>query len=123
MSKIFCRLAPALAVLIFSCFALGDDFKSLTFDSTTPQTIRVHNGQFMVIRNFTQETGSTHSLVMVATPNSTTGTPVAVVAAAILDVPTVEVINNVVIAGPADVTFTCDPGGGNCFISFKKADN
>jgi hypothetical protein len=58
MNKIFRRLAPAFLVLIFSCFALGDDFKSITFNSTTPATdttIRVHADQFMVIRNFTQE--------------------------------------------------------------------
>ena len=52
-------------------------------------------------------------------------TPVTVLSSAIVDPtsPTVEVINSVVIAGPADVSFTCGTGGGNCFISYKKDDN
>jgi hypothetical protein len=123
MTKIFRPLAPVFVVLMFSCFVSADDFNSITFDSTSSQTIRVHGDQFMVIRNFTQEMGSMRGLVMAAKPDAMTGTTVNVLAAAILSNPTLEVINNVVIAGPADVTFTCGTGGGNCFISFKKDSN
>ena len=47
-----------------------------------------------------------------------------VLVAAILDPsqPT-EVINTIVIAGPADVSVTCGSTTGNCFISFKKEGN
>jgi hypothetical protein len=47
---------------------------------------------------------------------------VNVLAAAILDMTPLEVINNVVIAGPADVTVTCDPSA-TCFVSYKKDSN
>ena len=79
----------------------------------------------MFIRNFTQEmfNGSDRGFVMVAKPNATTSPYVAVLAAASLDQPTVEVINSIVIAGPADVMFTCGASGGNCFISYKKEGN
>jgi hypothetical protein len=114
----------ALVVCGFAGTTFADEFNSLTFDFThSPVPIRVHGNQFMVIRNFTQETGSMRGLVMVAKPNAMSGTPVSVLAASILDMLTLEVINNVVIAGPADVTFTCGTGGGNCFISYKKDDN
>ena len=125
MKKTFHRLASAFVVLIFSCFAFGDDFKSATF-ATSLDTIRVHADQFMLIRNFTQENGTTRGMVMVTKPpgsSSTPGTPVPVLAAAILTASTPEVINNVVIAGPADVDVTCGNTTGNCFISYKKDSN
>jgi hypothetical protein len=76
----------------------------------------------MVIRNFTQDaTGGARGVVMVSTPPNPPA-PVNVLAAAILDKPTLEVINSVVIAGPADVTFICGTGA-TCFVSFKKDSN
>ena len=48
---------------------------------------------------------------------------VGVLAAAILSMPTAEVINSAVIAGPADVSVTCGDTTGSCFISFKKDSN
>ena len=81
--------------------------------------------QVMVIRNFTQEDGMTRGVVMV-TPDSSP-TPVNVLAAAILNPSTAnppDVINSIVIAGPADVSVTCGASmGKNCFISFKKDSN
>jgi hypothetical protein len=119
-------LILALVLSGFAGTTFADDFKSITF--TSPQMIRVHGDQFMVIRNFTQEVaGSSRGVVMVAKP-PTSSMPVSVLAAAIVDpmnTPqgTLEVINSVVIAGPAEVTFTCGASGGNCFISYKKDDN
>lgn len=123
MSKIICRLAPALLILIFSGFAFGDDFKSLTIPSGTPSdTIRVHNGQFMVIRNFTQDDLlGLRGVVTVTKPPG--GTPVNVLSAAALDQSPPDIINSVVITGPADVVFTCGDTSGNCFVSYKKDNN
>ncbi len=129
MSKIFCRIAPVFVVLIFSCFAFGDNFKSLVVPgdgtATTETSLpRVHADQFMVIRNFTQEDGTTRGVVIVTKP-PTSVTPVNVLSAALLDQsqPT-ETVNSVVIAGPADVSVTCGSSvGKNCFISYKKDGN
>jgi len=127
MSKIICRFAPALLILIFSGFAFGDDFKSLTISAGGLETILVHNGQFMIIRNFTQEGGSDRGIVTATRPPTSTAPADAttVLTAAILDTTTTppDIINTVVIAGPADVVFHCGASGGNCFVSFKKDSN
>src|ERR1700736_6458514 len=103
LRKHFLRIL-ALALCGFAGATFADDFKSVTFDAAhSPVPIRVHGDQFMVIRNFTQENaGSTRGFVQVAKPDATSGMLVRVLAAAILSMPTVEVINSVVIAGPAD---------------------
>ena len=124
MSKIFCRLAPALFVLIFSCAVFGDDFKSQTIPSGgSSDTIRVHNGQFMVVRNFTQDDLVTTRGVVTVTKPPSSGTPVNVLSAAALDQLPPDIINSVVIAGPADVMITCGDTTGNCFVSYKKDNN
>src|SRR5205085_2306310 len=64
----------------------------------------------------------TGGFVTVTTP-PVSGSPVNVLNAAILDpANSPEVINSVIIAGPADVSVTCGDAG-NCFISFKKDSN
>jgi hypothetical protein len=112
----------AFGLCAFAGTTFADDFKSVTITGGTPLgPIRVHGDQFMVIRNFTQDTTQmTRGVVMVSAPTSST--PVNVLAAAILDMTPLEVINNVVIAGPADVTVTCDPSA-TCFVSYKKDSN
>jgi hypothetical protein len=121
--KIFFRVFAA-ALCTVAGIALADDFKSVVITGGGPVDLpRIHGDQFMVIRNFTQDTpGATRGVVMVTKPPSSV-TPVNVLAAAILD-PSMspEVINSVVIAGPADVKVTCDPSA-ICFISFKKDGN
>jgi hypothetical protein len=122
MNKTFRRLAPALLILIFACVATADDFRSETIASGQPCSscpIHVHPGQFMVVRNFTQEDGSTRGTVMVSKPPNSA--PVNALSAAIVD-PTnpPEFINSVIIAGPAQVTIQCGTTLGNCFVSFKK---
>src|SRR2546423_11190950 len=122
MNKAFgCSLIP-LVVLVSASFAFADDCKSMTIVGTgAPVDLpRVHGDQFMLIRNFTQDVtvGTMRGVVTVTKPPNSV-TPANVLAAAILDKATLEVINSVVIAGPADVTATC-PTGATCFISYKK---
>jgi hypothetical protein len=121
MNRIFGRLALALFVVVLAALAFADDFKSMTIaGGASSDPIRVHGDQFMVIRNFTQEDGTLSGVVTVTKP---TGSPVNVLTAAILTDSPPDVINNVIIAGPADVTVTCGNTSGNCFISFKKDNN
>src|ERR1700687_5221334 len=121
-------LARYLITALFCAIAgttFADDFKSKVIAGGMPldPTIRVHGDQFMVIRNFTQTTatGTMRGVVMVSAPPGFT--PVNVLAAAILDKTPLEVINSVVIAGPADVTVTCPDATAVCFISYKKDSN
>jgi hypothetical protein len=113
----------ALAVCGFAGPTFADDFKSMVIpgDGMPHALPRVHGDQFMVIRNFTQENGTTHGVVTMTKLPGTT--QVNVLAAAILTMSQLEVINSVVIAGPADVSVTCDASPGNCFISFRKDSN
>ena len=112
----------------FAGTTFADDFKSLTIPLTVmPMHIaRVHGDQFMVIRNFTQEEGGNMRGVVQVTklPGIDTAN---VLAAAIISQsasPPLEVINSVVIAGPADVSVTCGATTtGHCFICYKKDDN
>ncbi|HEV2045404.1 MAG TPA: hypothetical protein VGQ95_02285 [Chthoniobacterales bacterium] len=122
--KNFLRILP-FVLCAFAGTAFADDFKSMVITSPGPVNLpRIHGDQFMVIRNFTQEDGMMRGLVMVTTPPSGDIT-VSVLAAAVLDLTKPpEVINSVVIAGPADVMVTCGASAGkSCFISFKKDSN
>jgi hypothetical protein len=126
MNKIFRPLAPLVVVLVFSCLASADDFKSKVITAGVTQSLpRVHGGQFMAIRNFTQENGSsaTRGVVQISSDGGVTW--VSVLSAAFVDTTTTppDVINNIVIAGPFDVQVICGAGAGNCFISFKKDSN
>ncbi len=60
-------------------------------------------------------------VVMVSAPPSSM--QVNVLVAAILNKSPLEVINSVVIAGPADVTVTCPDASAICFVSYKKDSN
>lgn len=127
MNSFFCRIFATFFVLAFVAFASADDFKSMVIPSGGPTDLpRIHGDQFMVIRNFTQEGSAIidpRGVVTVTKP-PTSVTPVNVLAAAILDPSeSPEVINSVVIAGPADVSVTCGSMTGDCFISFKKDSN
>jgi hypothetical protein len=124
MKSLFPRFVAALFCFAFASLALADDFRSHSFMGALG-TIRVNGDQFMVIRNFTQDDmGWTRGVVTVSKPPNPS-LPVNVLAAAIISQstsPPLDVINSVVIAGPADVTFTCG-SGATCFVSFKKDSN
>ncbi|HEV3243274.1 MAG TPA: hypothetical protein VGZ31_02555 [Chthoniobacterales bacterium] len=121
----------ALGLCGFAGTTFADDFKSMVIpgdgSGVTPNPLpRVHGDQFMVIRNFTQEDGpsTARGVVMISTDGGVTW--VQVLSAAFLDTTKSppDVINSVVIAGPADVRATCGAAiGSNCFISFKKDSN
>lgn len=123
--KISFRLLLTFSIIAFAGFVRADDFKSeaIPFNSDCSICpIRVHGNQFMVIRNFTQDGFSVSRGVITVTPAPFTGLPVNVLTAAILDTSTVppEIINSIVIAGPADVNIYCGNTAGNCFVTYRK---
>ena len=123
MKSQFPRFLAALFCFAFAALLFADDFKSMTIATgVTADLPRIHGDQFMVIRNFTQDDGSPRGVVTVTKPPNG-GTSVNVLAAAVLDASPPDVINSVVIAGPADVSVTCGTTTGNCFISFRKDSN
>jgi hypothetical protein len=118
--KNFLRLL-VFGICMLAGLAFASDYKSETLGPAGFKFIRVGGGAFLVIRNFTQDGGTQRGVVTV---NTTSGTA-SVLTAAILDPMNttpgaLEVINSVVIAGPADVTVTCAADATDCFVSFKK---
>jgi hypothetical protein len=109
------RLFLLLSVAGFAGAIFAADFKSAII-TTSALTISVPDGHILHIRNFTQEGGSERGVVTVTINNQTAN----VLNAAIIDttVPP-EIINQIVIAGPA--TVTVQPIlGATLFISFRK---
>ncbi len=123
MKTPFPRLFLALLFFASVTSLFADDFKSKIVEQNgtlLPDPIHVPDGQHLVIRNFTQDGGTMRGLVNVYL--IPTGQSADVLAATIIDPnssPALEVINRLVIAGPANVTVTCGDGT-SCFITYKK---
>ena len=125
MRSLLSRFLATLCCLVFAGLVTADDFKSTVIQGAdgTVSLTHVPGDRFLVIRNFTQDgVGSgTRGFVTVSPPLQS---GVNVLAAAIIDPnsSSVDVINNIVIAGPASVTVTCDPSA-TCFITYRKDPN
>ena len=119
MKTAIARVLPVLFIFVFAKFADAGDFVSAVVPTGTTLPITVPGDRVLVIRNFTQDGGVNRGSVSVAT---STFTADHVMTATIVDpmaMPgALEVINNVVIAGPATVTVT--PGDATCFITYRK---
>lgn len=122
MKTLLVRLFSVFIFFILIRFATAGDFVSTVIQAgQSPLQIIVPADRFLVIRNFTQETGATmRGSVSVMTSTFTANN---VITATLLDpnntTPgSLEVINNIAIAGPATVTVT--PGDTNCFITYRK---
>lgn len=105
-----CAVAP---------FVIAGDFKSVMITPASESlTLDVPDGQFLTIRNFTQE-GSSQRGVATVTANGQTNN---VLAAALinqeLSVPP-EFMKKVVIPGPAQITVT-PVAGATLFITYRR---
>ena len=122
--------ARCLIVAFFCASAIAvfaGDFKSSIIAPGGSVSISVPDNHFVVIKNFTQEGGTTRGVMTVADNNMQTAN---VLAATIIDTgasatPTpspapLEVINSVVVAGPVAVTVTCPADATNCFITYRR---
>jgi hypothetical protein len=118
-----CLVAAVLFASVIMAFA--GPFQSVTLGPGSSLPLQVADSRFLVIRNFTQEGGTSRGVVTVTTDSGTAN----VLTAAILDsgassttIP-LEVISNVVIAGPATVNVTCAADATDCFITYRKNSN
>jgi hypothetical protein len=133
MKTVLDRFVPVLFFCAFAAFSRAGDFQTVVIagGASLTQPINVPDDRFLVIRNFTQEgTATNRGTVTVTNLN---GQPVTmngdILTAAIIDpsattIPPglLEVINNVVVAGPATVTASC-PTGATCFITYRKGED
>jgi hypothetical protein len=116
------RFLVAALFCAFATFVMAGDFKSVILQANAVlPTITVPADHFLKIRNFTQEGPATSRGVVTVTTTSN-GLTANVLTAAIIDPEatpgSLEVINSVVIEGPASVTVTC--GDTTCFVSYKE---
>lgn len=123
MKTALVRVLPVLFFCTLTKFAAAGDFVSQVVQTTQPITVTVPSDRFLVIRNFTQESTSTTPATMRGYVSVTSPYSAIVLTATLVD-PTnanqgsLEVINNVVIAGPATVIVT--PGDTNGLITYRK---
>ena len=103
----FCAVAP---------FVIAGDFRSVMIKPKSDSlTLDVPDGQFLTIRNFTQEGGSQRGVVTV----TANGQINDVLAAALIDQGPPEFIKKVVIPGPAQVTVAPMPGA-TLFVTYRR---
>lgn len=115
---------PCLIATLISASTLvsAGEFKSAIISPGGSLSINVPGDHFLKIRNFTQEGGTTRGLVTV-TLNQDMSQTANVMSATIVD-PTLtsalEIINDIIVGGPADVAVTCPADAMQCFISYRK---
>jgi hypothetical protein len=125
MNTAFVRVVPILCVCAFARFCYAGDFQTvIMLPSSNPTlTISVPGDHFVVIRNFTQEGGTTRGTVQANLLIS--GLTANILTAAIIDPANVnpgslEVINDVYVGGPATVTVTCPSDATSCAVTYRR---
>src|SRR5436190_8656098 len=127
MKILFGRYLVACVLLGTTTFAFAGEFKSRIITSS-PLMITVPDNHFLRISNFTQEGGVDRGVVTVTLNGQTdqTGQTANVLTASRIDSSTggasqnpPEIINRVIIAGPAQVT-VAPVLGATLFITYRK---
>src|SRR5213592_1862746 len=127
MKIIFRRYLVACVLFGTTTFAFAGEFKSRIITSS-PLMITVPDNHFLKVSNFTQEGGVDRGVVTVTLTGQTgqTGQTANVLTASRIDSSTggasqnpPEIINRVIIAGPAQVT-VAPVLGATLFITYRK---
>ena len=108
-------------ILISAALLFAAGFNSEIISPGGEKQISVRANRFLLIRTFTQEGGATRGVVTVNMAGQTAN----VLAASVIDPsnPTpgeLDVINSIVIAGPAIVSATCPADATSCFLTFRN---
>jgi hypothetical protein len=121
--KIFVgRCFVVVCISVSAAFVFAGEFKSRII-TTSPLTITVLDDHFLRIWNFTQEGGGVDPGIVTVTINGQTANVLTAsridTSTSTLTSPTPEIINQVVIAGPAQVT-VAPVAGATLFITYRK---
>jgi hypothetical protein len=125
------RCGIALIVLAAASLAFANPFKSRIITGTSsPLVITVPDDHFLKITNFSQEGGTDRGVVAVTLTGDENSSGTAnVLTATRIDLSTgassqnsPEIVNRVIIAGPAQVTIA-PITGATLFISYRKESN
>src|SRR5437773_1041915 len=129
--KIFAaRCSIALVILVAASFAFANPFKTKIITGTTSSlVITVPDDHFLKITNFSQQGGTDRGVVAVTLTGDENSGTANVLTATRIDLSTgassqnsPEIVNRVIIAGPAQVTIA-PITGATLFISYRKESN
>jgi hypothetical protein len=128
--KIFAaRCSIALVILAAASFAFANPFKTKIITGGSPLVITVPDDHFLKITNFSQQGGTDRGVVSVTLTGDENSGTANVLTATRVDLSTginsqiaPEVINRVIIAGPAQVT-VAPVTGATLFITYRKESN
>jgi hypothetical protein len=129
--KIFAvRCLIALGILAAASLAFANPFKTRIITGTNSAlTITVPDDHFLKITNFSQEGGTDRGVVAVTLSGENNSGTANVLTATRIDLSTgansqnsPEIINRVIIAGPAQVT-VAPVTGATLFITYRKESN
>jgi len=133
MKILFSRYLVACVLLATASFVFAGEFKSRIITSS-PLMITIPDNHFLKVTNFTQEGGVDRGVLTVTLSNQTdqtgqTGQTANVLTASRIDLSTgsasqnpPEIINQVRVAGPAQVT-VAPVLGATLFITYRKLPN
>src|SRR5438093_9819594 len=129
--KIFAdRCLIAVVVLAAASYAFANPFKTIIITGTTSAlVITVPDDHFLKITNFSQQGGTDRGVVAVTLTGDENSGTANVLTATRIDLSTgassqnsPEIVNRVIIAGPAQVTIA-PITGATLFISYRKESN
>lgn len=116
------RQTVKLVIVLFCTVAssvIAGDFKSVMITPTSESlTLNVVDGQFLTIRNFTQEVSGQRGVVTVTADGQTNNVLVASLVDQEPSVPP-EFMKKVVIPGPAQITVAPVPGA-TLFVTYRR---
>src|SRR5207247_3457886 len=130
MKTFAARCSIALVILVAASFAFANPFKSRIITGTSsPLVITVPDDHFLKITNFSQQGGTDRGVVAVTLTGDENSGTANVLTATRLDLSTgassqnsPEIVNRVIIAGPAQVTIA-PVTGATLFITYRKESN
>ncbi len=130
MKTLAVRCGIALIILAAASLAFANPFKSRIITGTSsPLVITVPDDHFLKITNFSQEGGTDRGVVAVTLTGDENSGTANVLTATRIDLSTgassqnsPEIVNRVIIAGPAQVTIA-PITGATLFISYRKESN
>ena len=130
MKTLTVRSVIALIIVVGASFAFANPFKTkIITGSSSALVITVPDDHFLKITNFSQQGGTDRGVVSVTLTGDENGGTANVLTATRIDLSTgmnsqiaPEVINRVIIAGPAQVTVT-PVTGATLFITYRKESN
>lgn len=119
MKKRISSLVSVAALAGFVLSAQAGDYKTVIVPAGGETAVNVASDGFMLLRNYTQEGGSTRGLIKVDIRDQSATVMSATLVDNNVDL-LAEPINSIIIAGPATVTATCPADASSCVLTYRK---